>query len=83
MARFGNLGRNVFHGPGIDNWDVVAFKRIKLAEGHRLEFRAESLNLFNHTQFMNPISNIANADFGRVQDTRDPRIVQLALRYTF
>ncbi len=82
-ARFGNLGRNVFHGPGINNWDMVAFKRIKLAEGHRLEFRVESLNLFNHTQFTSPIASIGNADFGRVQDTRDPRIVQLALRYTF
>src|SRR5262249_16121948 len=43
-GRFGNFGRNVFHGPGIANWDFAAFKRIKTGEKGRLEFRTEFLN---------------------------------------
>ncbi len=83
LARFGNFGRNVFHGPGINNWDFAASKRVALAELQRLEFRAELLNLFNHTQFLSPVSSIADSDFGRIRDTRDPRIVQLSLRFSF
>jgi hypothetical protein len=75
-GRFGNFGRNVFHGPGIDNWDFAAFKRVTVSEGRHLEVRAELLNLFNHTQFLNPVSSVADAEFGRIRDTRDPRIVQ-------
>jgi hypothetical protein len=83
-GRFGNFGRNVFHGPGIANWDFAAFKRIKTGEKGRLEFRTEFLNIFNHAQFLNPEGRITNnANFGRVTGTRDPRVVQLTLRYAF
>jgi hypothetical protein len=82
-GRFGTFGRNVFHGPGVDNWDFAASKRVAITEAQRLEFRAELLNLFNHAQFVNPVSNIADADFGRVRDTHDPRIAQLSLRLSF
>jgi hypothetical protein len=82
-GRFGSFGRNVLHGPGINNWDFAVFKRFKVRESHNLQFRAELFNLFNHAQFKNPDSNIASPNFGRVTETRDPRILQFALRYTF
>jgi hypothetical protein len=82
-GRFGNFGRDVFHGPGINNWDFAAFKRTKISEGHTLEFRAEFLNVFNHAQFLNPNGDISQANFGRITQTRDPRIVQLSMRYVF
>jgi hypothetical protein len=82
-GRYGNLGRQVFHGPGINNWDVAAFKQFHIREGHRLEFRAELYNLVNHAQFENPNGDIASVNFGRVTQTKDPRIVQIALRYSF
>jgi len=82
-GRFGNLGRNVFHAAGINNWDIAIFKRVTFAESRRVEFRAELLNLFNHAQFAAPVSNITDADFGRVRDTRDPRLAQLSLRVAF
>jgi hypothetical protein len=82
-GRYGNFGRNVFHGPGVNNWDFAAFKRFKLAERHTLEFRSEFFNVFNHTQFGNPTGGISSVNFGRVLTAADPRLVQLTLRYLF
>ncbi len=82
-GRFGNFGRNVLHGPGINNWDLAAFKRTKIRESHTLEFRAEFFNLVNHAQFLNPDGDIGSPNFGRVTDTQDPRIIQFGLRYIF
>lgn len=83
-GRFGNLGRNVFSGPGIHNWDIAVFKMFRLFETHRLEFRTESFNFANHTQFAAPNANIASPVFGRVTGTQvGPRILQLSLRYLF
>lgn len=84
-GRFGNLGRNTMRGPGINNWDLALFKRTKLTERQQLEFRGEFFNLFNHAQFTTSADtgNIGSLNFGKIQGTLDPRIIQLALRYTF
>ena len=40
-GRYGNLGRNVFHGPGTINWDIAAFKDFHIRDlGLALESRA-------------------------------------------
>lgn len=82
-GRYGNFGRNVLSGPGLNNWDLAAFKRIKIHESHEVEFRAEAFNAFNHTQFSPPQGSIGSSTFGRITNTRDPRLMQLALRYQF
>ncbi|MCZ2152117.1 MAG: TonB-dependent receptor [Bryobacterales bacterium] len=77
---FGNLGRNTQPGFGINNWDVSFSKNFhvpKLGEQSRLQIRAEFFNLFNHTQFNNPIATVNVSTFGLVNSTRDPRILQL------
>ena len=50
---FGNAGRNILIGPGFLNFDFSLTKStpIGLGEGHRLEFRAEFFNVFNHANF--------------------------------
>ena len=50
----GNLGRNHFYGPGINNWDMVLQKTISLTERVGLQFRTETYNLFNRVQFNQP-----------------------------
>jgi hypothetical protein len=45
-------GRNLLQAPGINNWDISIFKRFQITENHRLEFRAEFFNAFNHPQFV-------------------------------
>lgn len=83
-GRFGNLGRNVFHGPGLNNWDVAVFKSVRIREIHQIQFRTEFFNFANHAQFAAPNASIASPLFGRVTGTQvNPRILQLSLRYQF
>jgi hypothetical protein len=84
LGQIGNAPRTVCCGPGIVNFDLGLHKNIRIREGTNLEFRTEFFNLFNHTQFLNPAGDIAGGvTFGQVQQARDPRLIQLALRLTF
>jgi hypothetical protein len=82
-GRFGNLGRNVFHGPGDIIFDVSLIKRTRVGENKTIEFRAEAFNVANHANFGNPNGNIGSADFGRITTTRDPRLIQFGLKFAF
>ena len=44
-----------------------------------IRFAAEFFNVFNHTQFVNPVGDFSNSLFGSVTNTRAPRIGQLSL----
>jgi hypothetical protein len=49
---FGNEGRNVLTGPGFTDLDFSLSKSMLLgAENHRLQFRGDFFNLFNHPNF--------------------------------
>jgi hypothetical protein len=48
---FGDAGRNFMNNPNRLNFDAALLKHFKLTEGSNLEFRAETFNVFNHTQF--------------------------------
>jgi hypothetical protein len=81
---YGTLGRNAFRGPGNTNFDVALAKKTPLIRERLVsEFRAEFFNVLNHTQFDNPDTGINSGTFGQVTTTRDPRIIQLALRLIF
>jgi hypothetical protein len=83
LGTFGSANRRFFHGPGLNNWDMALSKFLVAHEHYALEFRAEFFNTFNHTQFNNPSGNQSSASFGRVSTARDPRIGQVALRFSF
>jgi hypothetical protein len=60
---FGDAGRNFLNNPHRLNFDMSLLKTFKMTEGSNLEFRMETFNIFNHTQFriFNPnIGNTAN-----------------------
>ena len=48
---FGDNGRNTIYLPGRSNFDFGAFKRFAIGEKAAFEFRWETFNLFNHTQY--------------------------------
>ena len=49
---YGGAGRNFFRNPSRLNFDVSLTKNVKLKrEGQSLQFRIETFNTFNHTQF--------------------------------
>lgn len=83
LGTFGNAGRSILRGPGINNWDVSFSKRTQLAESVTLQFRAEFFNLLNYTQYSGVGTSLGAATFGQVTSARDPRITQLGLRLQF
>jgi len=84
-ARNGNLGRNLFDGPGINQWDLTLIKRVKLADTRHFELRADISNLFNHALFYPPITTVDDASlmFGQVTQAAPGRVIQFSLRYGF
>jgi hypothetical protein len=83
VAVFGNAGRNILRAPGINNWDTGIFKRFSITEQVRAEFRFESFNAWNHTQWGTPVRNVADPNFGRILAARPARINQLGLKILF
>jgi hypothetical protein len=82
-GRYGNFGRNVFHGPGTINTDFRLNKSIHITERYSLTLRGEAFNAFNHTQFYNPDGNINDATFGEVLLAHDPRLMQVTAQFKF
>jgi outer membrane receptor protein involved in Fe transport len=84
LATYGTLPRNFFRGPGRTNIDMSISKTTALfGERVKLEIRGDFFNLLNHAEFNNPSLNISSPLFGQVTSTADPRIIQLAVRFTF
>ena len=75
--------RNFLFGPGIQNFDVALFKRFAIAESKRFELRWEVFNSLNRPNFLNPVGAFTNPLFGRLTSARDPRIMQVALKFYF
>jgi carboxypeptidase family protein len=85
---FGNMAFGNILGPGEYNWDMSLSKSFRgLREGQSLLFRTEFFNTFNHPQFAIPSDTDAadiGGGFGVIDRTAvNPRVIQLALKYTF
>lgn len=96
---FGNMGRNIITGPGRNNWDMALMKNFSApwfsGEHSTVQFRLETFNTFNHTQWKGfntgcsgsngfgvTCNNNTNSP-GEVNATWDPRILQFALKFIF
>ncbi len=86
---WGNLGYDGLRGPGRDNWNLSLLKNFTFTERFKLQFRAESFNIWNHTQFKGDGNNggistdFGAGNFGAVTGAFDPRVFQLALKAFF
>jgi hypothetical protein len=84
---FGYMGRNVLTGPGRNNWDLALLKNFSApwfgAEKSSIQFRLETFNTFNHTQFQNVDNGLGNSRFGQFTSAYPARIVQLAGKVYF
>jgi hypothetical protein len=83
----GDLGRNVFHGPGLAQVDLSLIKNFSLPwftqERARLQFRAESYNLLNRVNLTGFDTNLISGTFGMATSTFTPRSIQFAGRIEF
>jgi len=95
-STFGNMGRNMLTGPGRNNWDMALEKDFRLhGEGTKLQFRLETFNTFNHTQYQyantgcsgstgfGQACNLNTTNPGEVNSAWSPRNVQLGLKLMF
>jgi hypothetical protein len=81
---YGNSGRNILLGDALNQLDFSAMKEFAMTEHKRLEFRAEFFNLFNHSVFANPGTNINSSTGGQVSSTLNSnRILEFALKFYF
>jgi hypothetical protein len=83
MAGGGNLGRNTYRGPAFTIWNLNVAKTVEIVEKLRLQLRGDFINVWNHRNFGNPVSNLNSPAFG--SNTTDPgnRSVLLSARVSF
>jgi hypothetical protein len=84
LGTFGNAQRNSILGPAYVDLDLGFGRSFKFTESRDFQFRAESFNVLNHTNFLDPGSNLSAASsYGRVTSSNDPRIIQLSAKIHF
>jgi hypothetical protein len=85
LGTFGNMHRNPYHGPGINNTNMILAKNFVLVPERNvsLQIRMESDNVFNHTQFNNPTSSFTSGSLGIITGAAAARQTQLAAKVYF
>jgi hypothetical protein len=79
----GNAARNSAYGPNQFVTNFKLGKTFRIVEGHNVDFRWEAFNLFNTVNFNNPSTTYGASNFGVITSAQDPRVMQLAIRYSF
>jgi hypothetical protein len=89
VGTFGNAGRNILTAPKVFTFDMGLTRRFKI-ESKTLEFMAEAFNVLNNFRLGSlgggpggGANNITNAFYGQIRSALDPRIMQVALKFTF
>jgi len=97
LGQTGNAPRINYYSPGETNFDTALFKNVAIENKFTVQFRLETYNTFNHSEF-NSVNDTAtfataatagsspaqsDATFGQLNGTEQPRRLQLALRVNF
>jgi len=93
---FGNSVRSEFRQPGRNQTDLSISKNWTFNRTQRVQFRADAINAFNHTQWLadpqaNGLDNTCTVSlttcntpadtFGQILATRAPREIQVGLKF--
>ena len=79
----GTASRNPVRGPAYRDLDLALVKHTTLFHETGLEFRAELFNVTNTPAFSQPNGSFGSAAFGSITSTTtDPRVMQLAIRFS-
>ncbi|MGH9793344.1 MAG: hypothetical protein ACRD5G_01100, partial [Candidatus Acidiferrales bacterium] len=82
--RYGTVGRNILRSDGIGNIDLSILKTSNITESHRIQFRADFLNMTNTRNFGIPEARVNNSGFGNQWGTNGgSRNIYLSLKYLF
>jgi len=63
--------------------DLTISRTFRLGATRRLQFRWEIFNVINHVNLNAPSLTLTSATFGQINGAGDPRIMQLALKFSF
>ncbi|HEV2401154.1 MAG TPA: TonB-dependent receptor [Candidatus Sulfotelmatobacter sp.] len=88
---YGNLARNAFSGPGLNDFDMSIVKTQQIFREWRLRLRAEFFNVWNHPNFANPSTTFGSGfqltstpdSFNPYFGNGSPRNVQLVVELEF
>ncbi len=98
FGTYGDSSRNWLTQPGINNWDMGLGKAVSMGEGMKFVFKADFFNAFNHHQYAQDVGGLLVAgsggnepvvngypsnQFGLVEGSSSPRIIQLGAKITF
>jgi hypothetical protein len=85
IGHYGNAASRMdsLRAPAFSQVDLGLQRDFKLRESLSLRFRAESFNALNHTNLSTPVQNVSAADFGTINASFDPRVVQVGLELRF
>ena len=83
---FGDGRKDTFVGPGKTDFTTSLYKNFAITESSHFEFRAESYNTFNHTEFTSintGWSNSKGGQYGTATGDAGPRVLQLGAKIVF
>lgn len=83
QGHFGSERAGSFLGPGVEKIDLGLMKNVRISEGINLQMRAESFNVFNHTNWAGVDTGLGDGTFGQTTSTHDPRIMQFSAKMYF
>jgi hypothetical protein len=73
-------------GPNYYQWDLSLRKTFNLPfrEGTRLQFQADAFNVFNRTNWNNPVvNNAGTSSFGQITGALPARVLQFGGKFSF
>jgi hypothetical protein len=79
----GTAKRGTLNGPGYILADVGIFRNFRIHENLFFQLRGEAYNVANHPNVATFGTSSTSSTFGEVTAYRDPRILQVAGRFTF
>ncbi len=80
---WGNAKKDAVTLPGLFNFNIALFKTFAFTEAVKFQFRVETFNTFNHTQFSGIDNGFNDGNFGQVTSAYDPRTLQLGGKLSF
>ena len=78
--------RDSVYGPGLQDWNLMLFKKFAVTERNNLEFRCEAYDFINHPNWTttSTLWNPTSSQFGEITSKSNlQRTLQLSLRYSF
>ena len=81
---YGDESRDDLVGPGYTDVDISAYKNFPIHENFSVQFRSEFFNLFNHSNYALPNTNVETGTFGLITSAfGQGRQIQFAVKVIF